>query len=340
MLKRPANEKSVLYALRMKPYVRKYLCGKRALEYWKVPHLRGNIELKDTTFPLEYVVFTSKPLYRPQRARLHTCRIPGAEKYTRQGVCALPLVYLQVANDYSIHELIYLGLQLCSYREKQPPLCTVKELRQCAEELQGHRGRRKALRAIRYLDEGSRSPMESILYMMLRLPNALGGCGFKEIRFNHRIKLKKSRRVYYADLYVPSCKLDIEYDSQTHHNQPEAFSKDAIRSANLESEGYQMISVRPEQILDLKHFETLARNLSRRIGKQIRIRARKFIESFSALRDLLLNEACAIRSRFKRTRFLEVPRFPGVSAIYEIYSEAWSRLSRHPNRSLVLTRAP
>lgn len=324
----------------MKTYVRKYLCGKRALDYWKVPNIRGNIELNETIFPLEYVVFTSSPLYRPQRARLHTCRIPGAEKYTHRGVCTLPLAFLQVANEYNIHELIYLGLQICSYRENQPPLCTVKELQECAEELHGHRGRRKALRAIRYLDEGSRSPMESILYMLLRLPNALGGCGFKEIRLNHKIELKKSKQVYYADLYVPSCKLDIEYDSQTYHNKPEAFSKDAIRSAHLEAEGYQVVAVRPEQLFDLKHFETLARNLSRRIGQQIRIRARKFIESFSALRDLLLNEACVIRSRFKRTRFFEVPRFPGVTAIYEIYSEAWSRLSRHPNRSLVLTRAP
>ena len=332
------------YASRMtpyeKPYIQKYLCGKRALDYWKVPHVRGNLELEETVFPLEYVIFTSKPLYRPQRALLRTCRIPGAEKYTQQGVCTLPLVFLQVANDYSIHELIYLGLQICSYRENQPPLCTVKELRQCAEKLHGHRGRRKALRAIRYLDEGSRSPMESILYMMLRLPNALGGCGFTEIKLNHKIQLKKSRHIYYADLYVPSCKLDIEYDSQTYHNKPEAFSKDAIRSAHLEAEGYQVISVRPEQLVDLKHFETLARNLSRRIGKQIRIRARKFIESFTALRDLLLNKACAIRSRFKRTRYLEIPRFPGISAIYELYSAAWTRLARYPNRSLVLTRAP
>ena len=72
-----------------KPYIQKYLCGKRALDYWNVPHIRGNIELNETVFPQEYVLFTSKPLYRPQRARLHTCRIPGAEKYTQQGVCTL-----------------------------------------------------------------------------------------------------------------------------------------------------------------------------------------------------------------------------------------------------------
>jgi len=56
--------------------------------------------------------------------------------------------------------------------------------------------------------------MESILYMFLRLPNALGGCGFNEIVLNEKIVLDGGNKTYFADLYVPSCKLDIEYDSE------------------------------------------------------------------------------------------------------------------------------
>jgi hypothetical protein len=158
----------------MSDYIEKYLCGKAALDYWDVPAIRGKIEPPDMIFPEEYVIFTDKPLYRPDRAKIHTCSILGAEKYVDGRACTLPLVFLQVALEYSIHELIYLGLQICAYREGDHPRCTVEELRTCAEELRGHRGRRKALRAIRYLADNSRSPMESILYMFLRLPNALG----------------------------------------------------------------------------------------------------------------------------------------------------------------------
>jgi very-short-patch-repair endonuclease len=324
----------------MATYLRKYLCGKKALDYWKVPNLRGVIEPEKAEFPLEHVLFTDRSLYRPQGIKIHTCRIKGAEQYTQKDVCSLPLVFLQVANDYTIHELIYLGLQICSYREKGSPLCSVQELYECANKLKGHRGRQKALRAIRYLDNGSRSPMESILYMFLRLPNALGGCAFTDLRLNQTLTLRKSKKTYVADLYLPSCKLDIEYDSHTHHDSPAAYSSDSIRAAHLEQEGYQILSVKPVQLYNLNHFETLAKNISRRIGKRIRIRARKFFESFVALRDLLSKEARRIRSRFIKRRPLEFPNFPGISRMYPVYLDAWKRLSHYPNQTLVLTRAP
>ncbi len=324
----------------MTDYVEKYLCGKAALDYWGVPAIRGNIEPPDLVFPEEYVIFTDKPLYRPHRATLHTCKIHGAEKYVEGQACTLPLVFLQVAQDYGIHELIYLGLQICSYREGDRPRSTVTELRACAEELRGHRGRRKALRAIRYLENNSRSPMESILYMFLRLPNALGGCGFNEIVLNEKIILDGGNKTYFADLYVPSCKLDIEYDSEEFHSSASAFSKDRERAAHLEAEGYRVVSVGYSQLTDLKAFRNLARQLSRLIGKRLYIRARKFFENFVALHDLLIRKGLCIRSRFRKIHWREVPRFAGVRAAYKIYLAAWNRLIRHPNLPLVLTRAP
>ena len=56
--------------------------------------------------------------------------------YKRQ---TLPLVFLQVALEYTIHELIYLGLQICSHRENGSPLCSVQDLYACAKKLKGHR---------------------------------------------------------------------------------------------------------------------------------------------------------------------------------------------------------
>ncbi|MGI6506992.1 MAG: endonuclease domain-containing protein [Saccharofermentanales bacterium] len=326
--------------LGMSDYVEKYIYGKSALDYWGVPAIRGKIEPPDIIFPEEYVIFTDKPLYRPDSATIHTCSIPGADQYVDGKACTLPLVFLQVALSYSVHELIYLGLQCCSYREGDRPRCTVEELRACAEKLRGHRGRRKALRAIRYLENNSRSPMESILYMFLRLPNALGGCGFNEIVLNERIDLDNGNKTYFADLYVPSCKLDIEYDSEEFHSSRSALSKDRERAAHLEAEGYRVVSVGYSQLTDLKAFRNLTRQLSRLIGKRIYIRARKFFENFVALRDLLLKKGNNIRSRFRRIHRNEVPWHAGVRTAYKIYLAAWNRLIRHPNQPLVLTRAP
>ncbi len=324
----------------MSNYIEKYICGKFALDYWDVPSIRGKIEPPNMIFPEEYVIFTDKPIYRPDRALLHTCCILGAEKYVEGQACTLPLVFLQVAQEYSIHELIYLGLQICSYREGNRPRSTVEELRACAEKLQGHRGRRKALRAIRYLENNSRSPMESILYMFLRLPNALGGCGFNEIVLNKEIVLAKGNKTYFADLYVPSCKLDIEYDSKEFHSSASELSKDRERAAHLEAEGYRVVSVGYSQLSNLEAFRNLTRQLSRLIGKRIYIRARKFFENFVALCDLLQRKGHSIRSRFREIHLNEIPWHSGVRKAYEIYLVAWNRLIRHPNRSLVLTRAP
>ncbi|MGI6121449.1 MAG: endonuclease domain-containing protein [Saccharofermentanales bacterium] len=319
--------------------VKKYVYGKPALDYWRVPSIRGNIEPVDIIFPDEYVIFTDKPIYRPDRAIIHTCSIPGANKYVKGRACTLPLVFLQVALEYSILELIFLGLQICSYREGDQPRCTVEELRACAEELRGHRGRRKALRAIRYLDNNSRSPMESILYMFLRLPNALGGCGFSEIVLNEKIVLEGGK-TYFADLYVPSCKLDIEYDSEEFHSSASALSKDRERTAHLEAEGYHVVSVNYAKLNNLKAFQSLARQLSHLIRKRIHIRARKYFENFVALRDLLFKKGLSLRSRFRKIHCREVPQFAGVRIMYRIYLAAWNRLIRHPNLPLVLTRAP
>lgn len=324
----------------MSNYIEKYIYGKKALDYWDVPSIRGNIEPPDIVFPEEFVLFTDKHLYRPDRAILHTCSIPGAEKYVDGPACTLPLVFLQVALDYSIHELIYLGLQICSYREGSRPRSTVEELRACAEALRGHRGRRKALRAIRYIENNSRSPMESILFMFLRLPHALGGCGFKDIVLNEKIVLDGGGKTYYADLFVPSCKLDIEYDSGEYHRSTSAFTKDRERSAHLEAEGYRVVSVGYSQLNDLKAFRNLARQLSRLIGKHIHIRARKYFENVVALRNLLLKKGLCMHSRFRKIDWREVPPFFGVRTAYQIYLAAWNRLILYPNSSLVLTRAP
>lgn len=316
----------------------KYLCGRAALEYWQVPNLKGGLEPSDIVIPEEHVIFTDRTIYRPQGIILHTCRIKGADKYTQEGVCTLPLVFLQMANEYSIHKLIFLGLQICSCQHGYYPLCSKKELLNCAKELYGHRGRRKALRALRYIEEGSRSPMESYLFMFLRLPNALGGCGITNLQFNAQITTEKTGKLYYADLYVPSHKLIIEYDSKDFHNNDQSFYRDKIRATNLSVEGYQVVSVCYEQLAKTHHFEILALDIASRIGKKIRIRARKFFEGFVAITDLLLKGARACRSRAQKVLFHEVPKFPGVRIIYEIYEIAWNNLRNYPKHTLFKAR--
>lgn len=299
-----------------------YLCGKTALDFWNVPYIRDNIEPANAEFEEEFIVFTEKSVHHPQRMILHTCKIKNAIKYTEKGVCTLPLIFLQLANHYTIHQLIYLGLQICSKKPNGDYVCRHKELEKCARELVGHRGRRKALRALKYIQEGSRSPMESLLYMFLRLPNALGGCGFTRLKLDCKIDLRPNiNKVYYADLYDPSKKLLIEFDGFKHHNNPNSFSKDVIRSSNLESEGYSVLSVRSAQLYSLKDYRILVKNISRRVAKPVRIRARKFISGFIGIRNILFKKYNSFRTRLKRISRNDLPNFIGVDSSFADYNK-------------------
>jgi len=85
-----------------------------------------------------------------------------------------------------------------------------------------------------------------------------GVCGFNEIVLNKEIVLAKGNKTYFADLYVPSCKLDIEYDSKEFHSSASELSKDRERAAHLESEGYRVVSVGYSQLSNLEAFRNLA----------------------------------------------------------------------------------
>ena len=302
----------------------KFLSGRAALEHWNVPYLRGVLEPENHDVQEEYVIFTEHSLHRPQGLALRTCRIKGASKYTQDGVCTLPLVFLQMARSYDIHQMIYLAIQMTSYQKYGPPLVTLQELKSCAEELVGHHGRRKALRALKYAEEGCRSPMEALLYMFLSLPNCLGGCAFRGMKFNERIYCSKAKRTYYADLCIRSKKLIVEYDSYQHHNNARSFSEDKIRASNLEAEGYRVVSVSINHLTNIENFETLAQNISDILLKRIRIRARKFFPGHRAIRDLMMRAGQKPRRRHEKVLLSEIPEFHGVHQYYMIYEWAWS----------------
>lgn len=324
----------------MKKTHAKFLSGRAALERWGVPYLRGFLEPEDHEVQQEYVVFTDQSVHRPQGLALRTCRIKGASKYAKDGICTLPLAFLQVARDFDIHQLIYLAIQMTSYRDRKPPLVTLRALRSCAEELVGHAGRRKALRALKYAQEGARSPMEALLYMFLGLPNCLGGCGFRGMTFNEKIFCPKSNKTYYADLYLPSKKLIIEYNSNQFHNEPPSIVNDSVRTTNLEAEGYKVMIVTAGHLKDIANFETLANNIAKFLKKSIRIRARKFFPGHRAVRDLMMRAGRDPNLRHKKVLIYEVPRFPGVKESYRLYEIAWAIWSSVAWPSLVKARSP
>jgi len=135
--------------------------------------------------------------------------------------------------------------------------------------------------------------MESIAYMILTLPHALGGYGLNGAVFNHEINLRNEadnhlgRRRCFMDLYYKPAKLAVEYESFAYHSSPSKLGKDAIRSAILERQGVKVMHLSTIQLYDREACRVFAFNLASHLGKRIQIRAKDFDLMHNLLRELL-----------------------------------------------------
>ncbi len=149
------------------------------------------------------------------------------------------------------------------------------------------------MRAIKYVDNGSASIMESLVYMILRLPHALGGYGLDGAVFNCEIKLKSDAQVLLkqgcciVDLYYKKAMLAVEYDSFTHHNTPSEQFKDVMRSDILKKLGVEVMHLSTIQLYNSKVCRDFAYDLAKRLGRRIQIRSKKFDEMHALIRALL-----------------------------------------------------
>ena len=219
------------------------------------------------------------------------------------------LCFLQMASKISFIELVRLGYEFCgSYRlDKRkgfiggmPQLTNISKLNSYIQKSTGSHGRKTAIKALRFLIDGSASPMETILTMLLTLPYKLGGYGFPKPQLNYRIevsdkvtssKIKQtSRPTFYCDLYWPDKKIAVEYDSDEYHSGAFRIEKDAIRRNALESVGVRMITVSRRQLTDATKMREISEVLSRLLGKRLKYVEKEFISLNAELMRQLLPE--------------------------------------------------
>lgn len=289
--------------------MKEYLSHFSAAVHWKIPYIENvsgtEIVASDAdsgggaAATAEITVSDRRKRFQRKGHKIHLCEreLPRGAVTLRDGirVAAPELLFLQLAPKLSVHRLILLGLQLCSHPPGMPvdAITTKNRLAHFLAKTTCHRGSKKALRAVKYLEDGSASVMESMVYMILTLPHALGGYGLGEARFNYEIGLKDEsgnhlgQKRCFADLYYKSEKVAVEYDSFAFHNSPTAQGRDAIRSSMLDSQGIQVMHLNTIQLYNRKACENFALNLAGRLGRRIQIRAEKFDEMNTLLRALL-----------------------------------------------------
>ncbi len=278
----------------------KYFSHYTAAIIWDIPCIEAVLGFKaDKVDSPDITVSNYNQRYNANGKKVHACKLDlpaGAIKTLNGESFASPeLLFLELASELSIHRLILLGLQLCSNTSdsSSSAITTKQKLGTFLAKTSGHRGHRKALRALKYMENGSASIMESLTYMILTLPHILGGYGLNGAEFNHEIKIKEEKKTQleqnscFVDLYYNKAKLAVEYDSFTHHSNPSEQGRDAIRSAILEKQGIEVMHLSTIQLYDREACRVFANNLSVRLGKRIQIRTSRFDEMHTLLRSLL-----------------------------------------------------
>lgn len=209
-----------------------FVCGATAAALWRLP-LPGVIEADAWAAPQIGV-----PQHEARVRRVgvigHRLAIDDGDVRFTNGVRMLSpaRTWIDVSRALSPSRLLALTDALISRRR---PLASLAELTDMHERFRGGRGSRARERALELADERAESPRESMLRMVLV------DAGLPVPESNVEI-WDGSRFVARVDLLYRECGLIIEYDGD-HHRDPDQWSRDQIRRAELESLGYRYTTV-------------------------------------------------------------------------------------------------
>lgn len=262
------------------------------------------------SMPVHLLVPRASDRRRLKRATCHACSealVPGSILRIARDVCSASpeLCFLHLASSLTLPRLVRLGFELCgSYRlsasnpagfVKGDPLTSVAELGRFLEAAGSARGAVLAKRALGYVLDGSASPMETILVMLLCLPPRWGGYGLPAPRMNARVDVTKRARMasargyYVCDLLWPAQNVAVEYDSDAYHTGAERIASDASRRNALSYLGIAVVTVTRAQVLDCGGMDKTARAIAKLLGKRLRFDDRTWKPARLALRRELLS---------------------------------------------------
>lgn len=200
------------------------------------------------------------------------------------------LCFVQLCNSLSIVEALELGMEFCGTYALRPDspgdkstrtyrLMDASTLARKLNSWKSIHGVRQARRIAPLLANGSASPMETKLFLMLTLPQKHGGYNIEKPELNPEIELPhEARLILRQDKVKPdmlwqdakrNLKLVVEYDGE-YHNDPAQARKDEMRRAVLETMGYTVVAVKKHLIYNPMAFDGLAKMIAKKCGKRLR----------------------------------------------------------------------
>lgn len=200
--------------------------------------------------------------------------------------CLSPgMAYTLLCNGRTLAERALMGLELCgSYLmapESYPKiatrygfaqLTTAAELASAANRFADPVVSVDARMALRYVLDGSASPMESALVLLLCLPIDEGGYGLPLPELNADLPIVAYLGQYredatrYGDLVYRDAKLVVEYQSDLYHEGDSSKEDDEDRRDDIEADGYTVMFITPRRMADFERFEGIVQRIAHHLG--------------------------------------------------------------------------
>lgn len=216
------------------------------------------------------------------------------------------LCLVQLASELSTIHLATMTMELCgSYRNGQygtayaepslTDIATVQSFIEACRNTPGAslHGVKKLDSVLRYVSDGSASPRETVVYLLLCLPTVWGGYGLPKACMNYSLPIPASqletlgRKTYRFDLCWPESKIALEYDSAEFHSDAVRLALDAEKRTTAQKLGYTVVSLTNGQLCSVDAMDELAAFLCSKMGKRFRIRTKGFALKQCATRAAL-----------------------------------------------------
>lgn len=178
---------------------------------------------------------------------------------------------------------------------KRPPLTTVEVLSSVIDESEGVRGLPVARRAASQVQNGSGSPLEARLLLLLCASARLGGEQWERPSLNRRISYDNQAQCLsgsgycVCDFLWPEKKVLIEANGESYHSDRNGFRLESGRRAALESMGYSVFDISYSQISNLDQFEIMVDTFARNAGFSLFTRSEAFLRRRRALHKELFS---------------------------------------------------
>ena len=277
-------------------------CSLRQVEMFSLPFLVDNEQTLHVLVP---------SLAKKQKSKAHTCHVLTSDipvgAFWKIGdavyVASPELLFIEMATKLPFVDLVLLGLELCgtytlhsggqSGFEGCPTATSKKRLLSFVQRAKGMRGAAIAQNALRWVVDGSNSPMESCLMLYLCLPVRIGGYAFRLPDLNPTTELGKKAAPMLdydsmrCDLHWVKERVAIEYDSSDKHLKPRERAQDARRANTLRYKDIDLITVTPYMIADHRQFDGVAKQLAKALGVRMDSRKLLYSKARRELRDQL-----------------------------------------------------